>query len=459
MEDVLAAQRRYFDSGATRPLRFRREMLTRLELALTRWEGELLEALKADLNKSPYEGYMSELGPTLAELRFARGHLKKGARPVRHPAPLSQFPSVGTVYREPYGVSLILAPWNYPLFLTLAPLVSAIAAGSTAVVKPGEDAPASARALAEVLGRVFPPEYITVAEGGREEAEALVDKPFDVIFFTGSPAVGKKVMAAAAEHLTPVTLELGGRSPVILAPDADVELAAARIAWGKFLNAGQTCVAPDYCLVDRKVRDELVNELIQQFKKMLGEDPLANRNFVRIINHKHYNRLQGLLEHQDILYGGWHRDDPESDSGWIAPTLVADTLEGLSKPMGEEIFGPILPIIPYDDLDQALRFINRREKPLALYLFTRSKKTKAKVLNTCSFGGGCINDTIIHLATHHMAFGGVGNSGMGSYHGRQSFETFSHNRAIVDKATWIDLPMRYMPYKKINDLLIRMFIH
>ena len=211
--------------------------------------------------------------------------------------------------------------------------------------------------------------------------------------------------------------------------------------------------------MEGKVRDELVNELIQQFKKMLGEDPLANRNFVRIINHKHYNRLQGLLENQDILYGGWHRDDPESDSGWIAPTLVADTLEGLSKPMGEEIFGPILPIIPYDDLDQALRFINRREKPLALYLFTRSKKTKSKVLNTCSFGGGCINDTIIHLATHHMAFGGVGNSGMGSYHGRQSFETFSHNRAIVDKATWIDLPMRYMPYKKINDLLIRTFIH
>ena len=258
MEDVLAAQRRYFDSGATRPLRFRREMLTRLELALTRWEGELLEALRADLNKSPYEGYMSDLGPTLAELRFARGHLKKWARPVWHPAPLSQFPSVGTVYREPYGVSLILAPWNYPLFLTLAPLVSAIAAGCTAVVKPGEDAPASARALAEVLGRVFPPEYITVAEGGREEAEALVDKPFDVIFFTGSPAVGKKVMAAAAEHLIPVTLELGGRSPVILAPDADVELAAARIAWGKFLNAGQTCVAPDHVWVPEGMAEPFV---------------------------------------------------------------------------------------------------------------------------------------------------------------------------------------------------------
>lgn len=459
MEDVLAAQRRYFDSGATRPLRFRREMLTRLELALTRWEGELLEALKADLNKSPYEGYMSELGPTLAELRFARGHLKKWARPVRHPAPLSQFPSVGTVYREPYGVSLILAPWNYPLLLTLAPLVSAIAAGCTAVVKPGEDAPASARALAEVLGRVFPPDYITVAEGGREEAEALVDKPFDVIFFTGSPAVGKRVMAAAAEHLTPVTLELGGKSPVIVDRTANLPLTARRLAFGKILNAGQTCVAPDYCLVDRTVRDRLVEELKKQFQKMLGEDPLANRDFVRIINRKHYNRLQGLLEGENLLYGGGHRDDPDSDSGWIAPTLVADTLEGASKPMGEEIFGPILPIIPYDTLDQAIDFIRQREKPLALYLFTQSRKTKERILNTCSFGGGCVNDTIIHLATHHMPFGGVGQSGMGSYHGKKSFETFSHYRSIVDKATWLDLPMRYQPYTKLNNLLVRMFIH
>lgn len=309
MEDVLAAQRRYFDSGATRPLRFRREMLTRLELALTRWEGELLEALKADLNKSPYEGYMSELGPTLAELRFARGHLKKWARPVRHPAPLSQFPSVGTVYREPYGVSLILAPWNYPLLLTLAPLVSAIAAGCTAVVKPGEDAPASARALAEVLGRVFPPDYITVAEGGREEAEALVDKPFDVIFFTGSPAVGKKVMAAAAEHLTPVTLELGGRSPVILAPDADVELAAARIAWGKFLNAGQTCVAPDHVWVPEGMAEPFVAALARQITRFYGANPLAGEELPRIVNRRHFDRLAGLLSGGRIAVGG--QTDPE----------------------------------------------------------------------------------------------------------------------------------------------------
>ena len=347
MEDVLAAQRRYFDSGATRPLRFRREMLTRLELALTRWEGELLEALKADLNKSPYEGYMSELGPTLAELRFARGHLKKWARPVRHPAPLSQFPSVGTVYREPYGVSLILAPWNYPLFLTLAPLVSAIAAGSTAVVKPGEDAPASARALAEVLGRVFPPEYITVAEGGREEAEALVDKPFDVIFFTGSPAVGKKVMAAAAEHLTPVTLELGGRSPVILAPDADVELAAARIAWGKFLNAGQTCVAPDHVWVPEGMAEPFVAALARQITRFYGENPLAGEGLPRIVNRRHFDRLAGLLSGGRIAVGG--QTDPEGLR--IAPTVLVDVPEG-SPVLEEEIFGPILPVLLYRSLPE-----------------------------------------------------------------------------------------------------------
>ena len=451
MEDVLAAQRRYFDSGATRPLRFRREMLTRLELALTRWEGELLEALKADLNKSPYEGYMSELGPTLAELRFARGHLKKWARPVRHPAPLSQFPSVGTVYREPYGVSLILAPWNYPLFLTLAPLVSAIAAGSTAVVKPGEDAPASARALAEVLGRVFPPEYITVAEGGREEAEALVDKPFDVIFFTGSPAVGKKVMAAAAEHLTPVTLELGGRSPVILAPDADVELAAARIAWGKFLNAGQTCVAPDYILVDQRVKAPLIEALRSEIHRQYGTNPTLNENYLRIINENHDQRLSAALAGQPILCGGlWNQHK-------LMPTLVDEPAPD-SILMQEEIFGPILPILSYTHFSEALRFIEQREKPLAAYLFSENQKHQDRFLRECSFGGGCINDTIIHLATSAMGFGGVGPSGMGGYHGLASFNAFSHTKSIVDKSTWIDLPVRYQPAAPWKSKLLRKFM-
>ena len=459
IEAVVARQRTFFETGATRPVAVRVAALRRLKKEMQKREKILLDALQADLNKSHFEGYMCELGLNLDELGYLADHVRAWSQPRRKPTPLPQFKSSSYELPEPYGVVLIMAPWNYPYLLSLDPLFGAVAAGNCVVLKPSAYAPNTSRAMAELLAAVFPPEWVTVIEGGREQNAALLEQRFDYIFFTGSVDVGKLVMEKASRHLTPVTLELGGKSPVIVDETANIPLTARRLAFGKLLNAGQTCVAPDYCLVDRKVRDELVNELIQQFKTMLGEDPLANQNFVRIINHKHYNRLQGLLENQDILYGGWHRDDPESDSGWIAPTLVADTLEGLSKPMGEEIFGPILPIIPYDDLDQALRFINRREKPLALYLFTRSKKTKAKVLNTCSFGGGCINDTIIHLATHHMAFGGVGNSGMGSYHGRQSFETFSHNRAIVDKATWIDLPMRYMPYKKLNDLLIRMFIH
>lgn len=444
MEDVLAAQRRYFDSGATRHLRFRREMLTRLELALTRWEGELLEALKADLNKSPYEGYMSELGPTLAELRFARGHLKKWARPVRHPAPLSQFPSVGTVYREPYGVSLILAPWNYPLLLTLAPLVSAIAAGCTAVVKPGEDAPASARALAEVLGRVFPPEYITVAEGGREEAEALVAKPFDVIFFTGSPAVGKKVMAAAAEHLTPVTLELGGKSPCIVDETANLTVAARRIVFGKFLNCGQTCVAPDYVLVSQSVKEKFLSEISREIGRMYGPDPLQNSGYGKIINQKHFTRLVSLLDREKVVAGG----GCDSERLRIAPTVL-DGVTPEDPVMQEEIFGPILPVLSVDSLDQAIAFVRARPRPLALYLFTSDRTSERRVFRELSFGGGCVNDTILHLASSRLPFGGVGNSGMGACHGKAGFDAFTHEKSVLKKGR-LDIPVRYPPYGKKN---------
>ena len=459
IKEIVQKQRSYFYTDATLPVEKRLDALKKLKTCIQKYEPLINEALKRDLGKSNFESYMCEVGLVLSELSYMIRHTPSYAKEKTVLTPLAQFASRSYKKPSPYGVVLVMSPWNYPFLLTIDPLIDAIAAGNTVVLKPSAYSPHTSRVIETIITECFDPQYVAVVNGGRAENNTLLNEHFDYIFFTGSQHVGREVMAKASVHLTPVTLELGGKSPVIVDETANIPLTARRLAFGKLLNAGQTCVAPDYCLVDRTVRDELVNELIQQFKKMLGEDPLANRNFVRIINHKHYNRLQGLLEHQDILYGGWHRDDPESDSGWIAPTLVADTLEGLSKPMGEEIFGPILPIIPYDDLDQALRFINRQEKPLALYLFTRSKKTKAKVLNTCSFGGGCINDTIIHLATHHMAFGGVGNSGMGSYHGRQSFETFSHNRAIVDKATWIDLPMRYMPYKKLNDLLIRMFIH
>ena len=459
IQELVRAQRAYFLSGATRPYAFRMEQLKKLQQALRSNEALLEQAMYQDFRKAPMEVYMCETGMVLEELRFHLKHLKGWMRERAVPTPLAQFPSKSFVSPEPYGVALIISPWNYPVQLCLSPLVGAISGGNCAIVKPSAYAPATSAAIAKLIAETFDPRYIAAVEGGRAENSALLSQRFDTIFFTGSVDVGKMVMEKASRHLTPVTLELGGKSPVIVDRTANIPLTAKRLAFGKLLNAGQTCVAPDYCLVDRKVRDELVEELKKQFQRMLGQDPLANDHFVRIINRKHYNRLQGLLEGEEILYGGGHRDDPDSDSGWIAPTLVADTRDGTSKPMGEEIFGPILPIIPYDGLDQAIHFINRREKPLALYLFTRSQRIKERILRSCSFGGGCINDTIIHLATHHMGFGGVGQSGMGSYHGKRSFDTFSHYRAIVDKATWLDLPMRYHPYKKFNGKLIRMFIH
>ena len=400
IEAVVARQRTFFETGATRPVAVRVAALRRLKKEMQKREKILLDALQADLNKSHFEGYMCELGLNLDELGYLADHVRAWSQPRRKPTPLPQFKSSSYELPEPYGVVLIMAPWNYPYLLSLDPLIGAVAAGNCVVLKPSAYAPNTSRAMAELLAAVFPPEWVTVIEGGREENAGPVGAALRLHLLHRQRGRGQAGHGQGRPPPDPRHPGAGRqkpraswtRRPTSTWPPGGWPSASSS-------TAGQTCVAPDYCLVDRKVRDELVNELIQQFKKMLGEDPLANRNFVRIINHKHYNRLQGLLEHQDILYGGWHRDDPESDSGWIAPTLVADTLEGLSKPMGEEIFGPILPIIPYDDLDQALRFINRREKPLALYLFTRSKKTKAKVLNTCSFGGGCINDTIIHLAT------------------------------------------------------------
>ncbi|MCI8415627.1 MAG: aldehyde dehydrogenase [Ruminiclostridium sp.] len=460
IEETVARQRAFFQTGATKPVPKRLAALARLKAEIQAREQQLLNALQADLHKSHFEGYMCELGLNLDELGYLIQKTPQWARPQRRRTPLPQYVSKSYQLAEPYGVTLIMSPWNYPYLLSLDPLFGAVAAGNCVVLKPSAYAPHTSRCLAQLIEAVFPPEWVTVVEGGREQNAALLDQRFDYIFFTGSVDVGKMVMEKAAKHLTPVTLELGGKSPVIVDRSANIPLTAKRLAFGKLLNAGQTCVAPDYCLVDRTVKDQLVEELIRQFKKMLGPHPLENPDFVRIINRKHFNRLQGLLEGEAVLWGGGHREDPDHDTGWIAPTLIADTLEAKSKPMGEEIFGPILPILPYDHLDEAIRFIQAREKPLALYLFTRCRRVKERVLHHCSFGGGCINDTIIHLATHHMGFGGVGNSGMGSYHGKRSFDTFSHYRAIVDKATWLDLPMRYHPYnKKINAMLIRMFIH
>ena len=458
IQRIVARQRAFFRSGATRPVSARVNALKKLRQEIKNREGILLDALKADLHKCQFEGYMCEVGMCLDELGYLIKNVSDWAKPQKRPTPLAQFKSKSYELPEPYGVTLVMSPWNYPILLSLDPVFGAVAAGNCVVLKPSAYAPHTSRALAKLIQAVFDPGWVTVVEGGREENSALLEERFDYIFFTGSVDVGKLVMEKASRHLTPVTLELGGKSPVIVDKTANIPLTAKRLAFGKILNAGQTCVAPDYCLVDRQVKDQLVAELKKQFIRMLGMEPTENENLVRIVNRKHFNRLQGLLEGEEILFGGEHRNDPNGESGWLAPTLIADTLEATSKPMGEEIFGPILPIIPYDDLDQAIDFIRDHEKPLALYLFTKSKRVKDKVFNTCSFGGGCVNDVIIHLATHHMGFGGVGHSGMGSYHGKKSFETFSHEKSIVHKSTWIDLPFRYMPYSGVKDKLIRFFL-
>lgn len=440
MTDMIAAQRKYFNSGATRDLRFRKSMLTRLERVITANERTLLDALRADLGKTAFEGYETELGIVLNELRLARKRLDRWAAPRRVPMPLAQFPSQGRVYAEPYGVALIMSPWNYPVQLTLVPLVSAIAAGCTAVVKPSAYAPAVSALLAKLLGDAFSRHYIAVVEGGRQENAALLEQRFDYIFFTGSPEVGKTVMRAAAEHLTPVTLELGGKSPVIVCPDADLDLAAKRIVWGKFLNAGQTCVAPDHVYVTRLQRDELVERMAKYIRKFYGEHPLEGEDLPRIVNRKHYDRLCRLLASGRTAIGG--QTDP--DRLRIAPTVLVDV--GEDEPvMGEEIFGPILPVLIYGELDGLIACQQAKPRPLALYLFTRSGETEKRVVRSLVYGGGCVNDTIVHLAVSGLPFGGVGNSGMGACHGKAGFDTFTHRKSVLKKGG-LDLPVRYAPY-------------
>ena len=439
IQELAAQQRTYFNTGATRTAAFRRQALERLRAALLEHEEELNAALLADLNKAPAESYFTETGMVLEELRFQLKHFEKWVRPRRVTTPLAQFPSRGERLPEPYGCVLIMAPWNYPVQLCLTPLAGAIAAGNCAVVKPSAYAPASSAAIARLLGEIFPPEFVAVVEGGRGENQALLEQKFDYIFFTGSPAVGREVMAAGAKNLTPVTLELGGKSPVIVDSTADIPLAARRIAFGKVLNAGQTCVAPDYLLLHRSVKDAFVREYRRALEEFFpggdyGELPC-------IVNEKHFRRASRLLAGQRMLIGG----ETDATRRFIAPTLLDET-DPAAPVMQEEIFAPILPMLCWQEREEAVRFVQSRPKPLALYLFTRDKEMERAVFDRCGFGGGCLNDTIVHLACSGLPFGGVGNSGMGSYHGKQSFDTFTHYRSVLKKANWLDLPMRYHPY-------------
>ncbi len=453
IEEIVKKQRMYFAEGRTLAVGQRMEALKKLEQGILNCEQELYAALKKDLGKSRAESYMCEVGLTLSELRFVKKHVRKWNREKRVPTPLAQFHARSFTVQEPYGVVLVMSPWNYPVLLTLEPLIGALAAGNCCVLKPSAYSPATSAVMKKMIADVFPEEYVTVIEGGREENQNLLSQKFDYIFFTGGVQVGKMVMEKAAANLTPVTLELGGKSPCIIDKSANLKLTAKRLAFGKYLNCGQTCVAPDYVLVHEAVKEEFLKLLKSEIRAMYGEDPLKNPDYGKMINRKHFDRVLGLMKEEKLILGG------ENDTAAlrIAPAVMDQVTED-DAVMQEEIFGPLLPVLTVGSMEEAIAFVNRRPKPLALYLFTENRETEKNVLEYTSFGGGCINDTIIHLATSQMGFGGVGNSGMGSYHGKKSFETFSHEKSIVKKYTWMDLPMRYQPYTGWKEKLVRMFV-
>ncbi len=453
IEKIVKRQRQYFATGKTKSYAFRMRALTELEKSIRAHEKELNEALKKDLNKARMESYMTETGMVLSEISYLKKHLACWMRNKPVLSPLAQFHSSSFEVKEPYGVVLVMAPWNYPFMLLMEPLAGAIAAGNCVVAKPSAYSPNVSAVIAKIIKEALPAGLVTVVEGGRAENQELLEQKFDYIFFTGGTTVGQLVLEKAAKHLTPVTLELGGKSPCIVDSSANIRLAAKRIVFGKFLNAGQTCVAPDYILVHESVRDELVKYLKFYISVMLGDKPIDNPDYPKIINEKHFDRIMGLMEGEKAVVGG----TGDRDQLKIAPTILVD-ITGKSPVMQEEIFGPVLPVLTYRYLAEAETFINKRPKPLALYLFTKKRKTEKRILKNVSFGGGCVNDTIIHLATSRMGFGGVGGSGMGSYHGKYSFDTFTHTKSIVRKYCWLDLPMRYHPYRFWKELLIRIFM-
>ena len=453
IQRLLQSQREFFDNGKTLDVKFRIQMLKKLYTTVKKYESEVLEALNQDLGKSRFEGFMCEAGLCLTEISYLIRHTKKFAKRKIVYSPIAQFASVSYKQNSPYGNTLIMSPWNYPFLLTIEPVADAIAAGNTAIVKPSAYSPKTSEIISKIIGEVFPREYVAVVTGGREENACLLEEKFDFVFFTGSQNVGKEVLRHTAETLTPAVLELGGKSPCIVDETAKIPLAAKRIVFGKYLNCGQTCVAPDYILCHRSVKDKLVEEVKKQIAKQYGEKPLNNPNYGKIVNEKHFERICSLIDKDKVVYGG----NINKDTLQIEPTVM-DNVTFDDAVMGQEIFGPLMPIITFDSIEEAVKHQSSLAKPLALYMFSSNRKNIKYVTNRLSFGGGCINDTIIHLATSEMPFGGVGESGMGSYHGRAGFEAFSHTKSIVDKKTWMDLPMRYQPYKKLYEKMLKLVL-
>lgn len=438
---LAAAQKAYFRSGATLSEAFRRTMLRRFEAALGNWEKRLCDALWADLHKSPEEAFLTEISIVRSEIRNHLRRLGKWMRPEPRPTPLKLLPAKSRIVSEPLGQALIVAPWNYPVQLLLNPLVGAISAGCTALLKPSPYTPHVAETIERMIAEIFDEEYVAVVQGDREVNTLLFGMRWDAIFFTGSPALGRIVMAAAAKNLTPVVLELGGKSPSIVDRGADIEVAARRIAWGKTLNAGQTCIAPDYLLIHRSLQDEFTRAFARALHRLHGDDAQQSPCYVRLVNDRAFERVAGYLAQGKVLIGG--RTD--AADRYIEPTLLAEVDPG-APVMQEEIFGPVLPMLPFDDIREAVTLVNDREKPLALYYFGPEKTGREVLLHTSS-GGACLNDVIMQIANDRLPFGGVGNSGMGRYHGRDSFDAFSHQRGVVESPARFDLPLRYPPYK------------
>lgn len=438
---VLDKQRTFFDSGATLDVEFRIRALRDLKAAIEQNEEKILSALHSDLGKCAAEAYATEIGLVYSEIGDALKHIRRWSRPRRVPTPAMHFLSSSRIVPEPYGIALIMSPWNYPFQLTLVPLVFALAAGNCAVVKPSDYSPATSGIIADMLRQCFSESYVAVFKGGREANEALLKQKYDIIFFTGSPAVGRYVMECASKNLTPVTLELGGKSPCIVCEDADIPLAAKRIAWGKTVNAGQTCVAPDYVLAHKSIAEALAREIGVYIEGFFGKEPCACAEYPHIVNEKHFEHVSALIGSGRVVSGG--RTDRETRH--IEPTVLIDVAPD-SPVMQEEIFGPVLPILTYESLDEAVEFIRNRPKPLALYLFTANKETERHIMGSVAFGGGCVNDTLVHTATSCMPFGGVGESGMGGYHGKWGFDTFTHYKSVLKKSTRLDISMRYPPY-------------
>ena len=453
MHNILEKQKKFFKSGKTLDINLRIEYLKKLKKVIKDNEIAIFEVLNKDLGKSETEAYMCEVGLTLDEISYMIKNIKKFAKEKIVPTPLTNFHSKSIIKLVPRGNVLIMSPWNYPFLLTMEPLVDAISAGNTVILKPSAYSKFTSDIVSKIIKDVFPEEYVAVVKGGREENKQLLSYKYDYIFFTGSQSVGKEVLRSASEHLTPVALELGGKSPCIIDKTANIDLSAKRIVFGKFLNCGQTCVAPDYILCEESIKQELIKAIKKEIIKQFGENPIENPNYGKIINEKHFNRVRNLIDFDKTIIGG--KTNPETLK--IEPTVL-DNITWADNVMKEEIFGPVLPILTFKTINEVVETVENHSHPLALYVFSTNKKNIKHITEHCRYGGGCINDVVVHLATPEMPFGGFGESGMGSYHGKFGFETFSHRKSTLDKKLWLDLPMRYQPYKNFYNKLLRIFL-